>query len=71
MLARSIELAAQAFDEVLAFATEQGLNVGCNVESVSSRAAEVEASVELLRRIDQLNPRPGADHVARQAILRS
>lgn len=71
MLTRSIELAAQAFDEVLAFAVEQGLNVGCNVESVSSRAEEVEASVELVHRIDQLNPRTGVDHVARQAILRS
>jgi hypothetical protein len=71
MLARSIELAADAFDEVLAFAVEQGLKVGCNVESVSSRAEEVEASVELVRRIDQLNFRPGVGHVAHQASLRS
>jgi hypothetical protein len=57
MLARSIELATAAFDEVRAFAAEQGLSVGCNVESVSSRAEEVEASVELVRRIDRLFPR--------------
>ena len=58
MLERSVELASEAFAEVRAFAAEQGLSVGCNVESVSSRAAEVEASVELVRRIDQHAPRP-------------
>lgn len=56
MFMRSIELATEAFAEVRAFAAEQGLTVGCNVESVSSRAAEVEASVELLHRVDQLAP---------------
>jgi hypothetical protein len=57
MLSRSVELAAQAFDEVRAFAAEQGLDVGANVESVSARAEEVDASVELVWRIDQLAPR--------------
>jgi hypothetical protein len=57
MLARSIELAADAFEEVRAFAREQGITVGCNVESVSSRAEEVEASVDLLHRIHRLTPR--------------
>ena len=71
MLARSVELAEDAFDEIRAFATQLGLDVGCNVESVSSRAEEVEASVELVRRIDQLTPRPGVDHSARHAILSS
>jgi hypothetical protein len=56
MLMRSIELATEACAEIRAFAVEQGLSVGCNVESVSSRAAEVEASVELVRRIDRLYP---------------
>jgi hypothetical protein len=58
MLGRSIELATDAFDEVRTFAAELGLTVGCNVESVSARAAEVEASVELVRRVDQLGVRP-------------
>jgi hypothetical protein len=71
MLARSIDLAADAFDEVRAFAAEQGLNVGCNVESVSSRAEEVEASVELVHRIDQLTPRPEVNNVETVAALRS
>ena len=57
MLARSIELAVDAFAEVRAFAASHGLSVGCNVESVSSRAAEVEASVELVQRVARLDPR--------------
>lgn len=57
MLARSIQLATDAFDEVRTFAAEQGLEVGCNVESVSARAEEVDASIELLERIDRLAPR--------------
>jgi hypothetical protein len=51
MLARSVDLAAEAFAEIHAFAEAQGLAVGCNVESVTARAAEVDASLELLRRV--------------------
>jgi hypothetical protein len=58
MLERSIELAAEAAAEIRAYAEARGLLVGCNIESVSSRAAEVDASFELLRRIDQLDRRP-------------
>jgi len=54
MLARSVELAIRTFAEVRDFAAEQGLEVGCNVESVSSRVTELEASEELVRRIDEL-----------------
>ncbi|HEY6726624.1 MAG TPA: hypothetical protein VI197_21465 [Polyangiaceae bacterium] len=54
MLARSIDLAADAFAEIHSWSARAGFSIGCNVESVSSRAAEVEASVELVRRIDQL-----------------
>lgn len=57
MLARSIELAVEAFDEVRTFAEEQGLDVGCNVESVSARVDEVDASLELVQRIHRLAPR--------------
>jgi len=58
MVSRSVELAAEAYAEVRPFAAEQGLTVGCNVESVSSRAAEVDASVELVHRIHALQARP-------------
>jgi hypothetical protein len=58
MLARSVELAVEIFAEVRDFAKGQGVTVGCNVESVSSRAVEVEASIELVRRIARLPGRP-------------
>lgn len=54
MLARSVDLAADAFEELQAFAGELGLRVGCNVEAVTSRAAEVDAAVELLHRVHRL-----------------
>ena len=59
MFVRSIELAREAFVELRAFAAQHGLTVGCNVESVSSRAAEIQASAELVRLIDRLS-RQGA-----------
>lgn len=58
MLARSVDLAVEAFAEIRAFAAEQGLVVGCNVESLTVRPTEVQASIELLRRIAQLDRRP-------------
>lgn len=57
MLTRSIDLATEAFAEIRAFAQELGLTVGCNVESVTARAVEIEASIELLHRVDQLDAR--------------
>lgn len=64
MLTRSVELAEEIYADLLDFAAERGLTVGCNVESVSARAAEVEASVELLRRIDRLDHRPRVRHAS-------
>lgn len=55
MLARSVELAAAAFAELASYGRMLGLHVGCNVESVTARAAEQEASTELLRRVHRLN----------------
>jgi len=62
MLAHSIDLATQAFAEIRAFAAVQGITVGCNVESVSSRADELAASVELVRRIDHLTSSVSMPH---------
>jgi hypothetical protein len=58
MLARSIELATEVFAELSAFASAQGLKLGCNVESVSTRASEIDASVELVRSIARLERDP-------------
>jgi hypothetical protein len=48
-LARSVELCERIFAEVWDFAREKGIPLGVNVESVSIRKAEIEASVELLQ----------------------
>lgn len=53
MLARSIDLCVDVFAEVHTLAEKQGIALGCNVESASTRAAEVDASVELTRRVAQ------------------
>lgn len=54
MLERSIELAVENYARLRETAVTLGFTLGCNVESVSTRAAEVDASVELIRRIDRL-----------------
>lgn len=49
VLERSIRLCEQLFTDILDYAQEKRLPVGINVESISIRRAEVEASVELFR----------------------
>lgn len=51
ILAKSLDLSVSAFAELYDFATEKGIPLGCNVESVSLQRAEIEASVELVQRI--------------------
>jgi hypothetical protein len=50
-LARSIELCERIFEEAWTYGAEKGVPLGVNVESVSIRKAEIEASLELLRRL--------------------
>ena len=48
-LAKSLELCERMFAEVLDYAENKGIPLGVNVESVSIRKEEIEASVELLQ----------------------
>ncbi|HEX4335284.1 MAG TPA: hypothetical protein VH062_05185 [Polyangiaceae bacterium] len=50
-LGRSIDLCESVFTDVLDYAREKQLPLGINVESVSIRKAEIDASVELFRRL--------------------
>ena len=50
-LERSIDLCETVFNDVQEYAREKRLPIGINVESVSIRKEEVEASVELYRRL--------------------
>ncbi|MBP1962985.1 methylenetetrahydrofolate reductase [Paenibacillus aceris] len=51
VLEKSIKLSQRIFEEILDFALEKGIPVGCSVESVSTRKVEIEASVQLVRDI--------------------
>ena len=48
-LSKSLELCEHIFDEVWNYAREKQIPLGVNVESVSIRKEEIEASVELFR----------------------
>lgn len=56
-LQRSIDLCEAVFTDVQDYAREKRLPIGINVESVSIRKSEIDASVELYRRLtSQLDP---------------
>jgi len=54
ILEKSIDLSISGFQELYAFAQEKGIALGCNVESVSLRKAEIDASVEMLHRVAKI-----------------
>lgn len=51
ILQQSVDFCEQSWRELKQFADEKGIPVGCNIESVAIRKVEVDASIELLRRI--------------------
>jgi hypothetical protein len=53
-LERSVDLCERVFTDVQDYAREKRLPLGINVESVSIRKAEIDASVELYRRLSAL-----------------
>ncbi len=54
ILDKSIDLSTSAFEELYEFSKTKGFTLGCNVESVSLRKAEIDASVELVHRIAKI-----------------
>lgn len=69
MLTRSVELALEIYGKLRALAAGLGLSIGWNIESVSTRKEEVEAAVELLRRIAQREVRAGRGRRAQEVSL--
>ena len=51
ILSQSVDFSEQSFRELQTFAAEKNIPIGCNIESVAIRKVEVEASIELLRRV--------------------
>lgn len=59
MLTTSVELCVDVFRDLREFAARKQIPLGCNVESVSVRRDEIDASVELVERIaDELRWQP-------------
>jgi hypothetical protein len=53
ILQKSVDFSEQNWLELKHFADEKGIPIGCNIESVAIRKVEVEASIELMRRVSQ------------------
>ena len=53
ILQKSVNFSEQSWLELKSFAEEKGIPIGCNIESVAIRKVEVEASIELLRRVSK------------------
>jgi hypothetical protein len=51
ILQQSVDYSEQSWNELKHFAEEKAIPIGCNIESVAIRKAEVEASIELLNRV--------------------
>ncbi len=50
----SVKLSRDIFEELYKFGIRKGIPIGCNVESVAIRKAEIEASIELLDEIKDI-----------------
>lgn len=50
----SVKLSRDIFEELYKFGLKKGIPIGCNVESVAIRKAEIDASVELLEEVRQI-----------------
>jgi hypothetical protein len=64
-LATSLKLCEQIFAEVWDYALAKNIPLGVNVESVSIRKAEIEASIELMRLLQRLIGKP-RDSIGRE-----
>jgi len=53
ILQKSVDFSEQSWLELKSFADEKSIPIGCNIESVAIRKVEVEASIELLRRVSK------------------
>ena len=54
ILQSSVALSAEMFDFLYKYALAKGVSVGANVESVSTRKVEIEASLQLLKNIKKI-----------------
>lgn len=67
-LERSVDLCERVFADVQDYAREKCLPIGFNVESVSTRKSEIDASVELYRRLSSHLDAVGCCSLAQQGV---
>ncbi len=53
ILQQSVDFSEQSWLELKKFADERNIPIGCNIESVAIRKVEIDASIELLRRVSK------------------
>ncbi|PCK08287.1 MAG: 5,10-methylenetetrahydrofolate reductase [Alteromonadaceae bacterium] len=51
ILQQSLDYSEQSWLELKQFADQLGIPIGCNIESVATRKVEIEASIELVKRV--------------------
>ena len=54
ILNKSVSLSKTIFSSLLEFCMEKGIPIGCNIESVSVRKVEIEASISLAKDIKNM-----------------
>lgn len=54
ILQESVKLSRDIFEELFKYGQKKGIPIGCNVESIAIRKAEIDASVELLNEVKQI-----------------
>jgi hypothetical protein len=54
ILETSVQVSVSLFEELAQFARDKGFPLGANVESVSLAKAEIEASVEMTKRVQRI-----------------
>ncbi len=54
ILARSLQLSKDVFTDIFEFCREKNIPAGCNIESLSTRKVEIEASIQLVKDIKKM-----------------
>jgi hypothetical protein len=58
ILDKSVKLSLEIFQELWQFAMDRQIPIGCNVESVSVRKVEIEASIEMVEKVREIMKKP-------------
>jgi 5,10-methylenetetrahydrofolate reductase len=54
ILEKSLRLSKEVFQDILEFSREKNIPIGCNIESLSTRKVEIDASIQLVKDIREI-----------------